>query len=469
MHIVAPFACAALLTSLGAMPSYAEKRVALVIGNDRYVNLPADQQLLKAVNDSRAVGAALKWIGFEVIHGENLGRQALVDKFDEFTGRLSPGDTAFFFFAGHGVAIGGGNYILPADVPRVEEEAQEMRVARAALGESDIVADLQRRRVRVAVVVLDACRNNPFRRPGVRSVGEERGLGRIEPARGVFTLYSAGIGQTALDTLSSADDNPNSVFTRVFAPALTRPGLALGDLVVEVREQVSQLAASVRHDQHPAFYDQTLGGRVYLAGAPAEDGRPPEPPKPRTESTEAAQAWTGAQNTNSIPVLEDFITRFGDTFYATLARARIEELRKKQAAAAPPSPPPAAPAPPVRPPAVEATRPRPSPPPDPCAAAGDHWRSAEAIGTRAAYEDHIARFPRCPFAALARFGVACDTAGSSGSASISVSTASDLSGALQRIPGYPQHAQGPGHRPSDCHLNPSWSHRRDDCKVPIAR
>jgi uncharacterized caspase-like protein len=101
---------------LTVVPGHAEKRVALVIGNDRYANLPADQQLLKAVNDSRAVGDALGKLGFEVIRGQNLGRQALVDKFDEMTRKISPGDVAFFFFAGHGVAIGGGNYILPADV-----------------------------------------------------------------------------------------------------------------------------------------------------------------------------------------------------------------------------------------------------------------------------------------------------------------------------------------------------------------
>ena len=145
-----------------------------------------------------------------------------MNKFDELTGRLAPGDTAFFFFAGHGVAIGGGNYILPVDVPKVEA-GQDMRLARASLGENDIVFDLQGRGVRVAVVVLDACRNNPFKKPGVRGVGAERGLGRIEPVRGVFTLYSAGIGQMALDRLGD-------VFTRVFVPALTRPGLGLGDL-----------------------------------------------------------------------------------------------------------------------------------------------------------------------------------------------------------------------------------------------
>jgi formylglycine-generating enzyme required for sulfatase activity len=324
MRFAAAFACAVMLTCLGAMPSYAEKRVALVVGNDRYANLPADQQLRKAVNDARAVGDALTRLGFEVIRGENLGRQALVDKFEELTGRLAPGDTAFFFFAGHGVAIGGGNYILPVDVPSIEA-GQDMRLARASLGENDIVSDLQGRGVRVAVVVLDACRNNPFKKPGVRGVGAERGLGRIEPVRGVFTLYSAGIGQMALDRLGDTDNNPNSVFTRVFVPALIRPGLGLGDLAVEVREEVSRLAASVRHDQRPAYYDETIGGRVYLAGLPREE---PKLPIAQSLADPAAQAWATVKDTTSVLVLEAFIKRYGDSFYADIARARLDELKK---------------------------------------------------------------------------------------------------------------------------------------------
>jgi formylglycine-generating enzyme required for sulfatase activity len=313
-----------MLVCFGVTPGQAEKRVALVVGNDRYANLPSDQQLRKAVNDARAVGDALGSIGFEVIRGENLGRQALVDKFDELTRRLSPGDTAFFFFAGHGVTIAGGNYILPADVPNVEA-GQDMRLARGALGENDIVSDLQGRGVRVAVVVLDACRNNPFKQPGVRGVGGERGLGRIEPVRGVFTLYSAGIGQTALDRLGEADNDPNSVFTRVFLPALIRPGLGLGDLVVEVREEVARLAASVQHDQRPAYYDETIGGRVYLAGLPREDAKPPIV---QPAADPAAQVWATMKDTTSVAVLEAFIKRYADSFYADVARARLDELKR---------------------------------------------------------------------------------------------------------------------------------------------
>jgi uncharacterized caspase-like protein len=81
--------------------------VAVVIGNDRYLNMPADRQLQKAVNDANAVAAAMNALGFEVLVGANLGRQGMIDKLAEFTARLEPGDTAAFFLAGHGVATKG--------------------------------------------------------------------------------------------------------------------------------------------------------------------------------------------------------------------------------------------------------------------------------------------------------------------------------------------------------------------------
>ena len=230
---------------------------------------------------------------------------------------------------------------------------QDTLLARVALGESDIVGDLQGRGVRVAIVVLDACRNNPFKKPGVRGVGGERGLTRIEPVRGVFSIYSAGIGQTALDRLGETDANPNSVFTRVFAPALGKPGLSLGDLAVEVREEVARLAGTVSHDQQPAYYDQTTGGRVYLAGLPqaakpaelpqaATPAAPPRPPAPAR--SEAERVWFGGVNdTASKAVLEDFVRRYGDTIFGTMARERLEQMKKTPVAIAVPPVQPAAP------------------------------------------------------------------------------------------------------------------------------
>ena len=314
----------------GLVSAHAEKRVALVVGNNSYTNLPEAQQLKTAVNDARAVGDALGQLGFAVIRGENLSRGAFSTKFDELTRQLSPGDTALFYFAGHGVTLGGGNYLLPSDVPSVGS-GQESLLARTSLSEDDIVADIQARGVRVAIVVLDACRNNPFKRTGQRSIGGERGLGQTEAARGVFKLYSAGIGQAALDGLGSDDPNPNSVFTRVLVPELVKPGLDLTAMAKEVGKEVLRLALTIGQEQQPAYYDQILDS-VYLAGAPSSDQKSPKP-NDATSYGEAERAWLVTKDTTDQTVLEEFIRRFGDSYHASLARARLRELQKDRVAA----------------------------------------------------------------------------------------------------------------------------------------
>jgi hypothetical protein len=325
------FIAAWLALICAVAPAHADKRVALVIGNDRYANLPASEQLQKAVNDAHAVGEALTQIGFEVMTGENVDRLALVDKLDAFARRLSQGDTAFFFFSGHGVAIGGANYVLPADIPNVEAD-QETRLARVALSEQDIVSDLQARGVRVAVVVLDACRTNPFARPGARGVGGERGLAPPPQVKGVFSLYAASSGQAARDRLTDDDHNPNSVFSRVLVPALTKPGLDLTALAFDVREEVARVAKNAGYVQEPAYYDGTIGGRVYLAGAPPDGGQTAKERSREPPAADAAQAWGIIQNTTSLAVLDDFIRQFGNApVYGSMARARREELAKGQA------------------------------------------------------------------------------------------------------------------------------------------
>jgi uncharacterized caspase-like protein len=233
------------LFALSTAVALAEKRVALVIGNDRYANLPV---LQKAVNDAEAVGNTLARLGFDVIRGRDLGRQGMIDKVAELTARIEPGDTALFFFAGHGVAINGVNYLVPTDVPTATA-GSEARVRGASIAEADIINEIQTKGARVTVLVLDACRDNPFPRIGTRALGSTRGLADAKPASGVFTIYSAGIGQTALDRLEPNDSNPNSVFTRVFIQHLSKANLHIGELAIEVRERVAEIARLAKNQK----------------------------------------------------------------------------------------------------------------------------------------------------------------------------------------------------------------------------
>lgn len=231
------------------------KRIALVIGNDRYESLPG---LQKAVNDARSIGDTLTRLGFEVVKVENAPRRTMNQKLVEFTGKIGRGDTAFFFFAGHGVEIRGVNYLLPVDTPEARDN-EEGLITGEGIPADSILERLQDRGAKVSLMVLDACRENPFKKPGSRGVGATRGLAQMTTPEGVFVLYSAGVGQTALDRLSDSDPNPNSVFTRAFINVLSKPEQSIQSMAKITQQEVRRLAATVNHPQMPAYYDQILG------------------------------------------------------------------------------------------------------------------------------------------------------------------------------------------------------------------
>src|SRR3982075_2033724 len=194
-------AVTAALVALAA-PAHAEKRVALVIGNNDYKNVP---KLQKAVNDARTMGDTLKQLGFTVMVAENQTRQAFSETLLAFDRAVDAGDTAFFFYAGHGFEIAGQNFLLPTDVPAASEGQEEL-VRDASVLADRIIERLQNKKVRTAILVFDACRNNPFERSGTRAVA---GVGGVAPMaklpEGVFSEFSAGPRQTALARLSTHD------------------------------------------------------------------------------------------------------------------------------------------------------------------------------------------------------------------------------------------------------------------------
>src|SRR3974390_2769506 len=259
-------------------PASAEKRIALVIGNNDYRNVP---KLQKAVNDARTMGDTLKQLGFNVMVAENLNRQQFSQTLLAFDNAVEAGDTAFFFFAGHGFEIAGQNYLLPTDVPAATEGQEEL-VRDASVLPAPIVPRLQNRKVRTSILVFDACRNNPFERQGTRAVAGGGGLApMVQLPEGLFSIFSAGYKQTALDRLSNDDNSPNSVFTRTFAKELLQPGENLVEVAQHTRRQVSEMAESIGHKQIPAYSDQMVDN-VFLNGAvraQADAAKPADAPK----------------------------------------------------------------------------------------------------------------------------------------------------------------------------------------------
>jgi uncharacterized caspase-like protein len=269
-----------------AQPAHAEKRVALVIGNNDYRNVP---KLQKAVNDARTMGETLKQLGFSVMVAENQTRQAFSESLLAFDAAVGPGDTAFFFYAGHGFEIAGQNFLLPTDVPAAGEGQEEL-VRDASVLADRIIERLQNKNVRTAILVFDACRNNPFERAGTRALAGGGGLAPMtQLPEGVFSVFSAGPRQTALDRLSNTDDNPNSVFTRTFSKELLQPGENMVQVAQHTRRLVSEMAETVNHKQIPVYFDQMVDD-VFLNGlakgqpeAAKELTKPQQPAAPQQQ------------------------------------------------------------------------------------------------------------------------------------------------------------------------------------------
>jgi len=310
--------CTLLLLAAAWMQASA-KRVALVIGNDDYVNVP---DLDKAVNDARAMEATLKETGFIVFKAENASRRQMNLDIEAFTDQLEKGDEALFFFAGHGVEIAGRNYLLPVDIPGADPGKEDF-VKAESVPVDEILERIRGKGTRVSVLVLDACRDNPFPKRGTRSLGGRRGLAGMPAPEGTFIMYSAGVGQTALDTLSPGDPNPNSVFTRSLIPLLKQPGLSLTQTARQVRRNVQKLASAIRHDQRPAYYDEVTGDFFFTKGSGDAAGVGPS-------RSQDDVLWSGIEGSRKMADYEFYLEKYPEGKYAALATLQIARLKEEE-------------------------------------------------------------------------------------------------------------------------------------------
>lgn len=221
---------------------------AIVVGVNRYQSL---EPLVRACADAEAIGRRLEEIGYAVTAVYDPDQAQLRAALTEHVESIDPETPSFFFFAGHAVQVQGTNLLLPTDAATSSAEAM------ADTG-SVMHLELQRiasRRPSQSIVMIDACRNDPFR---TRIPAVETGIASVHAPGGFYIVYSAGSGETALDRLGEDDTNRNGVFTRALLPQLL-PNVSVHEIVQRTKAEVSQLASSIGHSQHPAVYDQSAG------------------------------------------------------------------------------------------------------------------------------------------------------------------------------------------------------------------
>jgi hypothetical protein len=330
-----------ILFALQVLPAAAEKKWALVIGNNAYRDVP---KLEKAVGDAKAIGQTLANLGYDVTTALDLDRRGLNLALSKLYASIQPGDTVLVHYSGHGVQIENDNYLLPIDVPAISDGNVEL-LKSESLRLLTVIDTLGEKGAGARILIIDACRDNPFATGGKRSIGGTRGLANVATDKGTFIMYSAGAGQSALDRLGDNDGIETSVYTRVLLSRLKDPSVKLRDLAASVRDEVEKMGKSVGHDQRPAYYDDLPADFSLVAKTSASVVNEPmqiEPPK-APASDEARIAWEAVKDQTSPAPFDMVADRYSGTLYGDLARVKAAELRaalkqkeKQKANVAPP-------------------------------------------------------------------------------------------------------------------------------------
>lgn len=335
-----------LLTIPIADATAARKRVALVIGNSAY---SAAQKLTNTRHDAVDMAAALRRLGFVVHEGLDLDKRSMERIIRDFDRDLPGSDLAVLFYAGHAIQANGQNHFLPIDARL--KTAGDIDFESLPL---DLVLKRMEHKAKVSIVLLDACRDNPLARnlsetlgtrglsvPGGSSSGSRagsavsQGLAEIKAGIGSLISFSTQPGNVASD-----GSGRNSPYTAALLGQIETPGRDILSLLARVRGDVVQ---STQGRQVPWEHTSLLGP-VHL-GEMTSQPAPTAATKPtiinsRPAGPTAAEAWPLVEDSRDVAVLEAYIKRYSDTFYADVARLRIEEIAKEAAPAAQPATPP---------------------------------------------------------------------------------------------------------------------------------
>ena len=297
----------------------AEQRVALVIGNAAY----KVGRLRNPVNDARAMTQALKKAGFDVDHRENLTHRQMFEATRDFGEKLKPGAVALFYYAGHGLQVRDRNYLIPVEADlRTEDEAPY-----TSIDASYALDVMNRARTRVNIVILDACRNNPFAK-SFRSAS--RGLAQMEAPSGTLIAYATAPGKVASDGAGE-----HGLYTQHVLQHLSTPGLPVEILFKRVRESVERETES---QQVPWESSSLKGDFSFVASAAPVQGPVSASPAPAPDSAFELAFWDSIKASSQVADYQAYLAQYPNGRFALLAKARISILSP----AAKPAPPPPA-------------------------------------------------------------------------------------------------------------------------------
>lgn len=302
--VLASILITSLLTANVAGQEGDVSRVALVIGNSAYPDAP----LRNPVNDARSMSERLERLGFHVISVENAGRDAMQKAILEFATRLRGESTGLFYYAGHGIQARGRNYLLPVDAEVDSERALRFQ----AVDVQAILEEMQFAGNRMNIVILDACRNNPFER---RFRGGARGLAAIDAARGTLIAYATAPGAVAAD-----GDGDNGLYTAELLSALSTPNLKVEEVFKRVRVAVTGRTngAQVPWESSSLTGDFVFNQRETVAPVTA----------PVTTGSHEALFWETIKDSDNAEDFRAYLKQFPQGTFASLALIRLLDLEK---------------------------------------------------------------------------------------------------------------------------------------------
>jgi hypothetical protein len=304
---------------VSATAAQADKRVAFVVGNGAYKNVAA---LPNPAIDAKSMAKLLRNVGFDVVEGSNLTRDKMTERLLDFGKKAEGADVALFFYAGHGIAVNGTNYLLPVDA----DLKSEMDVKLGAAINVDLTLEQTMGDAKVKLVFLDACRDNPFAAKirsakATRSVNVQTGLAEMKSGEGTLIAFATGPGQTALD----GEVGTNSPFTRALMANIAAPGVEIQQAMTKVRAQVQEETSK---GQLP-WGHTNLTGAVYLnqAAAPAITTEAVNMPAGSSASEAELEFWRSIKDSNKTEELNAYLTNYPNGTFKSIALARIASLQ----------------------------------------------------------------------------------------------------------------------------------------------